>query len=140
MNFLKTILPALGASASALLSDCTGKPAAAGAPGEAATTPSPAQELFDTTRLKGEMNEILQGVTTGHPDTAKLKEAGADVLSTAAAVLSDTGISKLYGNDHDPSVQAAKDMLIRLRDSIGLNAQKLDEVKKAAEQLRSGGH
>jgi hypothetical protein len=101
-----------------------------------------ATQLIDTTRMKNDMNNVMDLVTTVAsgklPDTNKLKATAADVLSTTAAVLSDSGIAKMGGNSNDPSVQAAKNMLVRMRNSSGITPAQLDSMKKAVAELQAG--
>jgi hypothetical protein len=67
----------------------------------------------------------------------KLKAAGADILSTTATVLSDTGISSL-GDGNDPHVKAAQEAFKKMRNSMGITPQSLDSMKKAAAKLSEG--
>ncbi|MEP6948571.1 MAG: hypothetical protein ABI863_04830 [Ginsengibacter sp.] len=93
------------------------------------------QQILDTTKLKSDLNDIVGAISNGRPDTNKLKKAGADILSADAAILSDSGISKMYGNSNDPAVITAKNMLLKMRNSIGITPAKLDSIKKAAAML-----
>ena len=95
-----------------------------------------ASPLLDTGKLQSDLNDMMSAVTSGSPDTTKLKNAGADILSTDAAMLSDSGIDKLYGNSNDPSVVAAKNSLKKMRDGMGITPDKLDSIKKAAAELK----
>ena len=97
-----------------------------------------ASPLLDTGKLQSDSNDMMSAVTSGNPDTTKLKSAGADILSTDAALLSDSGIDKLYGNSNDPSLVAAKNSLKKMRDGMGITPHKLDSIKKAAAELRQG--
>ncbi len=99
-------------------------------------TDASASALMDTNKLKGDLNDLVNEMASGKPDTTKMKNAGADILSTDAAVLSDSGIDKMYGNSNDPSVTAAKNMLKNMRDKIGITPDKLDSIKKAAAELK----
>lgn len=92
-------------------------------------------QLIDTTRLKSDLNGMLNSIASGKPDTNLLKVAGKDILSTANRVLSDSGIDKLYGNSNDPAVRSAAEMLKKYRNATGLTPDKLDSLKKAANLL-----
>jgi hypothetical protein len=92
------------------------------------------QQILDTNKMKSDMSAVTD-LLNGKPDTNKLKNAAADILSTDAAILSDSGISKMYGNSNDPSVNTAKNMLIKMRNSIGITPGKLDSMKKSAAML-----
>ena len=114
---------------------CSGNPASTPAN---ATQPSPtaaAQPLIDTAKLQSDMNSVLSSLASGKPDTAKLKAAGSDILSTTAKVLSDSGIDQLYGNSNDPAVKAAAAELKKLRGGLGITPASLDSIRKAAAQL-----
>ncbi|HSZ87729.1 MAG TPA: hypothetical protein VK787_16965 [Puia sp.] len=97
-------------------------------------------QLIDTAKIKSDMNNVMDLVTSAasgkQPDTNKLKATAADVLSTAAAVLSDSGINKMGGDKNDPSVQAAKNMLVRMRNASGITPASLDSMKKAVAELQ----
>ena len=99
-------------------------------PKAAAITP------IDTTRLKSDIDNVASSLLSDKPDTTKLKTAAGDVLSTTAAVLSDTGINRLT-DPSDPSQKAAGDALKKLRDAGGLTPGALDSLKKAADLLKS---
>ncbi len=94
-------------------------------------------QLIDTTKLKSDMNNIMNSIATGKPDTTKLKEAASDILTTTANVLSDSGISKLGGNNNDPSQNTAKGILIKMRNGLGITPGALDSMKKSAAQLQN---
>lgn len=98
-----------------------------------ATSASP---LSDTTKLKSDLNDIISSVASGKPDTTKLKNAAGDIMQTDATILSDSGIDKMYGNSNDPSVTAAKNALKKMRGAMGITPDKLDNIKKAAAQLK----
>src|ERR1700761_1879720 len=50
-------------------------------------------------RIKADVNSVIQSVRNGgQPDMERLKEAGSDILSTAASLLSNAGIDELTGN------------------------------------------
>jgi hypothetical protein len=102
-----------------------------------AKTPDGLSPLIDTTKLKSEINGVLSSLSSGQPDTAKLKAAASDILSTDAKVLSDSGIDRLYGNSNDPAVKAAGDALKKMRNGIGITPDKLDSIRKAASQLKT---
>ncbi|MEP6682171.1 MAG: hypothetical protein ABJA35_02885 [Parafilimonas sp.] len=97
-----------------------------------------ASPLLDTTKLKSDLSDIISSVASGNPDTTKLKNAASDIMSTDVAMLSDSGIDKMYGNSNDPSVTAAKNALKKMRDGMGITPDKLDSIKKAAAQLKQG--
>ena len=93
-------------------------------------------ELMDTTKLKGDMNDMLNSVISGKPDTTKLKKAAGDIMTTDANMLSDSGIDKMYGNSNDPSVKAAADALKKMRNGMGITPGKLDSMRKEADALQ----
>src|SRR6201995_120934 len=98
--------------------------------GKDTSTPESLNELIDTTKLKNDLNTVVQSIESGHPDTEKLKEAGHDILNTAATVLSDTAIDKMTG--HGGPEGTAGSILKKLRDSVGLSPDKLDSIRYAA--------
>ena len=65
-----------------------------------------------------------------------MKNAASDLITTDATILSDSGIDKMYGNSNDPSVKAAANTLKKMRNGTGITPDKLDSLKKAAEQLK----
>jgi hypothetical protein len=65
-------------------------------------------------RIKADVNAVIQSVSNGQPDMEKLKEAGSDILNTAASVLSNDGIS-----------------------GLGLDGNALDGLRKAADELKN---
>jgi hypothetical protein len=93
--------------------------------------------LIDTTKLKGEITDVINSIANGKPDTNKLKAAGSDILKTDADVLSDSGISKL-GDKNDPAAREAQNILIKMRNSMGITPGKLDSIRKAGEALGKG--
>lgn len=99
-------------------------------PAAAAITP------IDTARLKSDIDNVANSLLSDKPDTTKLKTAAGDILSTTAAVLSDTGINKLT-DPSDPSQKAAGDALKKLRGAGGLTPGALDSLKNAADLLKS---
>ncbi len=101
-----------------------------------ANSETPANDLIDTTKLKSDLNDILNSVVSGKPDTTKLKKASGDIMTTDANVLSDSGIDKLYGNSNDPSVKAAADALKKMRNGMGITPGKLDSIRKEASALQ----
>ncbi len=117
-----------------LLGACAGKQRMQPGPADPVTTNL--QQIMDTGKIKSEVNELINGISTGKPDTAKMKTVGADVLSATASILSDTGISAMYGNSNDPSVKEAGDILKKMRNAMGITPDKLDSMKKAAEHIR----
>ena len=84
--------------------------------------------------MKLDMSAVTD-LLNGKTDTNKLKKAAADILTTDAAILSDSGISKMYGNSNDPAVNTAKNALIKMRNSMGITPGKLDSMKKSAAVL-----
>jgi hypothetical protein len=97
--------------------------------------------LIDTGKTKSDMNNVMDAFKNVSnrtlPDTNKLKATAADVLSTTASVLSDTGIAKMGSNNNDPSVQSAKNTLVRMRNASGISPAALDSMKKAVQELQS---
>lgn len=94
-----------------------------------------ATPIIDSARLHHDLDQMIGGALSGKPDTAQIKAAGADILSTAANVLSDSGISTISGGNADPSAAAAKNLLIRMRNSIGINPAALDSMRRAGKML-----
>ncbi len=92
------------------------------------------QQILDTSKMKLDMSAVTD-LLNGKTDTNKLKKAAADILTTDAAILSDSGISKMYGNSNDPAVNTAKNALIKMRNSMGITPGKLDSMKKSAAML-----
>jgi hypothetical protein len=97
-----------------------------------------ASPLLDTGKLQSDLSDMMSAVTSGNPDTTKLKNAAGDIMQTDASILSDSGIDKMYGNSNDPSVKAAANALKKMRDGMGITPDKLDSIKKAAAQLKQG--
>jgi len=89
--------------------------------------------LADTSKIKSDINDIVNSVTSGAPDTNKLKAAASDILSKDASILSDSGIDKLTGKN--PSANEAGAILKKFRDATGLTPAALDSIKKAAASL-----
>ena len=96
-----------------------------------------AQQLIDTAKLQADMNNVLNSLASGKPDTNALKKAGSDVLTTASQVLSDSGIDKLYGNSNDPAIRAAAATLKKFRNATGATPAALDSMRKAADLLKA---
>jgi len=105
-----------------------------------AKTDDAAKLLFDTTKLKGDMNTMMNTISDAasgrQPDTPILKASMADVMTTAGKVLSDSGIASMGGNEKDPSVMSAKKTLIKMRNGIGITPSALDSMKKTIAQLQ----
>ena len=89
--------------------------------------------LADTTKIKSDISDIVNSITSDNPDTTKLKKAASDVMSTDVSILSDSGINKLTGND--PSAKQAGAILKKLRDATGLTPAALDSMKKTISTL-----
>ena len=119
------------------LASCSGLAHPGDKTAEKAKAPDAVNQLIDTTKLKSDLNDVLSSLSSGKPDTTKLKAAASDILSTDAHVLSDSGIDQLYGNSNDPAVKAAADALRKMRNSIGITPDKLDSIRKAANQLKN---
>ena len=115
------------------LASCS-NPATHPADNAKAAAPS-ATPLIDTTKFKSDLNDVLNSIASGKPDTSKLKAAASDILSTDAKVLSDSGIDQLYGNSNDPAVKAAGEELKKMRNAMGITPGKLDSIKAAAAAL-----
>ena len=98
------------------------------------TPTGPANGPINTDRIKADIDTVIQSVAGGNPDTEKIKEAGSDLLNTAASILSNQGIDQLTG-DGAPE-EAAGGILKRLRDGLGLDDHALYGLKQAAEQLK----
>lgn len=90
--------------------------------------------MVDTTKLKTDMNDLLNSIATGNPDTTKLKNAASDFLTTDATILSDSSIDKMYGND--PQAKEAAGLVKKWRDKMGITPAQLDSIKKAAASLK----
>jgi hypothetical protein len=91
--------------------------------------------LIDTNTLKSDISDVINSISSGKPDTTKLKKAASDILNTDATVLSDSGIDALGGNSNDPAVKSAQNELKKMRDAIGITPAKLDSIRKAAAEL-----
>jgi hypothetical protein len=112
-------------------------PGSGTAQGGAAIPADAAAQLIDTTKLKGEMNSLLNAVASGKTDTNLLKATAKDVLNTTDQMLSDSGIDKLYGNSNDPAVKAAAEALKKYRNGMGITPAALDSIKQAAARLNN---
>jgi hypothetical protein len=123
----------LSAMAGCLLLSCSANPAVS----KTGTLDSSRLELLDTSKIKSDIEKVISSANSGKPDTSELKTAGADVLATAAAMLSDSGISKMGGNNQDPGVRQAKAMFRHMRDSIGITSAALDSMRNASKKLSS---
>jgi hypothetical protein len=93
-------------------------------------------------RIKSDVNAVIQSVSNGQPDMERLKEAGSDILNTAASLLSNAGIDGLAGNggapsSAEPSAGEAGDIMKKLRDGLGLDGNALDGLRKAADELKN---
>ncbi|HVS95755.1 MAG TPA: hypothetical protein VHE54_04685 [Puia sp.] len=99
------------------------------------TPAGPASGPINTDRIKTDMDIVMQSIASGNPDTEKIREAGSDLINTAASILSNQGIDHLTG-DGAPE-EAAGGILKRLRDGLGLDGHALDGLKQAAEQLKT---
>jgi hypothetical protein len=93
-------------------------------------------------RIKADVNTVIQSVTNGQPDMERLKEAGSDILNTAASLLSNSGIDGLAGNGGAPpsaeaSASEAGDLMKKLRDGLGLDGNALNGLRKAADELKN---
>ncbi len=89
--------------------------------------------IADTTKIKSDISDIVNSMTSDKPDTTKLKKAASDIMSTDVSILSDSGINKLTGND--PSAKQAGEILKKLRDASGLTPAALDSMKKTISTL-----
>lgn len=103
----------------------------------AAAAANPNKPLIDTTKLKSDLNDVLNGIASGKPDTNKLKAAASDILSTDATVLSDSGIDQIGGNSNDPAVKSAVEELKKMRNAIGITPASLDSIRRAAATLKN---
>lgn len=121
-------------SSSSTTSDSS--PAAAGHTQAIEDTETYGKQSSDTTKLQSEVSDMINSITSGKPDTTKLKHAAAGIITTDAAMLSDSGIDKMYGDD--PAANQAASTLKGLRNKMGLTPGKLDSMKKAAAELRQG--
>lgn len=93
-------------------------------------------------RIKADVNSVIQSVSNGgQPDMERIKEAGSDILSTAASLLSNAGIDGLTkdGGAGNGSAQDAEagDIFKNLRDGLGLNENALDGLRNAADELKN---
>src|ERR1700722_17638738 len=87
-------------------------------------------------RIKADVNAVIQSVSNGQPDEQRLKEAGSDILSTAASFLSNSGIDGLTGSGGGSEAEAG-DIMKKLRDGLGLDGNALDGLRKAANDLNN---
>ncbi|HEV9037937.1 MAG TPA: hypothetical protein VGQ51_14980 [Puia sp.] len=99
------------------------------------TPTGPANDPLNTNRIKTDIETVIQSMASGNPDTEKIKEAGSDLLNTAASILSNQGIDQLTGGGAPE--EAAGGIFKRLRDGLGLDSHALDGLKQAAEQLKN---
>jgi|GEM_PF-4453252 len=99
------------------------------------TSTGPANGPINTDRIKTDVETVIQSIASGNPDTEKIKEAGSDLLNTAASILSNQGIDQLTGGG--ASEETAGGILKRLRDGLGLDGHALDGLRQAAEQLKN---
>lgn len=90
---------------------------------------------LNTQRIKADVDAVMQSIASGNPDTEKIKEAGSDLLNTAASILSNSGIDRMTGGGAPE--EAAGGMLKKLRDGLGLDGNALDGLKQAAEELKN---
>jgi hypothetical protein len=104
-------------------------------------------------RIKADVNAVIQSAASGQPDLEKLKEAGSDILNTAASLLSNSGIDQLTGGGAaaqtagggaatqtaggGAAAHTAGDIVKKLRDGLGLDSHALDGLKQAAEELKN---
>ncbi|MGI8951768.1 MAG: hypothetical protein ACR2FN_09325 [Chitinophagaceae bacterium] len=139
MHYLKIFIVTFCA---AVICSCNGKPSSLSASSDKSSSASSEkssdqsdQQLIDTNKLKTDMNNVMDAISTGKPDTNKLKKAASDILSTDATILSDSGIDKMYGNSNDPAVNEAKNALIKARNAMGMTPGKLDSLRKKASEL-----
>lgn len=89
--------------------------------------------IADTAKIKSDISDFVNSITSGKPDTTKLKHDARDILSTAVNVLSDPGIDKPTGNDQ--SAKEAGSMVKKIRDATGLTPAALDSMKKTISTL-----
>jgi hypothetical protein len=129
MQHIKTFISIVFSAS--LLMACSGI-----TPSRQASSGNMSKQIIDTGKLKSDINNLVESFTSGKPDTNKLKAVGADILSTTATVLSDTGISNMYGNSNDPAVNTAKNILIKMRNATGITPAALDSIRKAAATLQ----
>jgi hypothetical protein len=102
------------------------------------TPGGPGNDPINTERIKADINTVMQSIATGNPDTEKIKEAGSDLLNTAASILSDHGIDQMAGGaGGGASEEAAGGILKKLRDGLGLDGNALNGLKQAAEELKN---
>ena len=99
------------------------------------TTSAESQQALSnaSNRIKSDLNDIVNSISTQQPDTVKLKNAAKDILSTDANILSDSGINRLTGND--PSAKQAGGVIKKIRDATGLTPAALDSLKKTISAL-----
>jgi|GEM_PF-4073800 hypothetical protein len=118
-------------------SDSSGKQTGAGASTNSAGASGDAALLIDTAKLKSDINGVLNSIASGKPDTTAMKKAAADILTTDAHVLSDSGIDQLYGNSNDPAVKNAAEALKKMRNAVGISSAALDSIRHAAATLKN---
>jgi len=112
---MKQLIPAF---AMCLLASCTGR--VGGMAKQAANDSS--KMLIDTAKLKQDIGNVMQSMDGQHPpDTAALKAAASDILTTDANVLSDSGIDQL-GDKNDPAAKQAQAELKKNEERHGVDA------------------
>lgn len=89
----------------------------------------------NTEGIKTDLGNVIQSISSGNADMEKIKEAGGDLLDTAASILSNHGIAHMTGSD--PSAHTAGGIVEQLRDGLGLNSPALDSLRKTAEELKN---
>src|SRR5579872_6992274 len=99
------------------------------------TPTGPGNDPINTQRIKADIDTVMQTIATGNPDTEKIKEAGSDLLNTAASILSNPGIDQLTGGGAPE--QAAGNIVKKLRDGLGLDGHMLDGLRQAAEEFKN---
>jgi len=126
---MKQLIPAF---AMCLLAACTGR---GGGAAQQGANDSSKKMLIDTAKLKQDIGNVMQSMDGQHPpDTAALKAAASDILTTDANVLSDSGIDQL-GDKNDPAAKQAQAELKKMRNAMGLTPAKLDSIRKAGASL-----
>jgi hypothetical protein len=92
----------LSAITGCLLLSCSANPESVS---KTATTDSIRLGLLESNKIKSDIEKIIHGENIRNPDTTNFNTDGADILSATAAMLADTGISKIAGNNRNPLSQ-----------------------------------
>jgi len=83
-----------------LLLSCSANPESVS---KKAATDSIRLGLLESSKIKSDIEKIIHGESIRNPDTTNLNTDGADIIAVTAAMLSDTGISKIAASNQNSS-------------------------------------